>query len=337
MHPLVNHIHSIGMTFGLWFEPEMVSPDSDLFRSHPEWIMGDENQALGRGQLVLDISIKEVQEYLFARIDTLLNEYPIEYIKWDHNRVLPYPDASQTRALYGLLGRIREAHPSIEIESCSSGGGRIDYGILRHTQRVWLSDSNDALERLRIQHEALLWLPLSVTGSHVGPKVCHTSGRELSMSFRAWVAAQRHMGFEMDPRELTSKDKALLKSVTKWWKENRQWMKDARILRLPCTDNSIIAEIQINTDTDHFVVFAGQNSTSEFSSPVPLVLAGLDSKSMYNISLLNKKEIKSLGKSEDGLLNNKLMLSGQYLMTQGLQLPKAFPANMMVIEGDKAA
>ena len=337
MHPLVNHIHSIGMTFGLWFEPEMVSPDSDLFRSHPEWIMGNENQVLGRGQLVLDISIKEVQEYLFARIDTLLNEYPIEYIKWDHNRVLPYPDASQTRALYGLLGRIREAHPSIEIESCSSGGGRIDYGILRHTQRVWLSDSNDALERLRIQHEALLWLPLSVTGSHVGPKVCHTSGRELSMSFRAWVAAQRHMGFEMDPRELTSKDKALLKSVTKWWKENRQWMKDARILRLPCTDNSIIAEIQINTDTDHFVVFAGQNSTSEFSSPVPLVLAGLDSKSMYNISLLNKKEIKSLGKSEDGLLNNKLMLSGQYLMTQGLQLPKAFPANMMVIEGDKAA
>ena len=337
MHPLVNHIHSIGMTFGLWFEPEMVSPDSDLFRSHPEWIMGNENQVLGRGQLVLDISIKEVQEYLFARIDTLLNEYPIEYIKWDHNRVLPYPDASQTRALYGLLGRIREAHPSIEIESCSSGGGRIDYGILRHTQRVWLSDSNDALERLRIQHEALLWLPLSVTGSHVGPKVCHTSGRELSMSFRAWVAAQRHMGFEMDPRELTSKDKALLKSVTKWWKENRQWMMDASILRLPCTDKSIIAEIQINTDTDHFVVFAGQNSTSEFSSPVPLALAGLDSKSMYNISLFNKKEIKSLGKSNKGLLTKKLRLSGQFLMTQGLQLPKVFPANMMVIEGDKVA
>ena len=157
------------------------------------------------------------------------------------------------------------------------------------------------------------------------------------MSFRAWVAAQRHMGFEMDPRELTSKDKALLKSVTKWWKENRQWMMDASILRLPCTDKSIIAEIQINTDTDHFVVFAGQNSTSEFSSPVPLVLAGLDSKSMYNISLFNKKEIKSLGKSNKGLLTKKLRLSGQFLMTQGLQLPKVFPANMMVIEGDKVA
>jgi alpha-galactosidase len=337
MHPLVNHIHSIGMTFGLWFEPEMVSPDSDLFRSHPEWILGDENQTLGRGQLVLDISIKEVQEYLFERINSLLYEYPIEYIKWDHNRVLPYPDASQTRSLYSLLSRIRESHPSIEIESCSSGGGRIDYGILRHAQRVWLSDSNDALERLRIQHEAILWLPLSVTGSHVGSKVCHTSGRELSMSFRAWVAAQRHMGFEMDPRELPSEDKALLKSVTKWWKENRQWMMDASILRLPCTDKSIIAEIQINTDADHFVVFAGQNSTSEFSSPVPLALAGLDSKSMYNISLFNKKEIKSLGKSEEGLLTNKFILSGQFLMTKGLQLPKAFPVNMMVIEGDKVA
>ena len=337
LHPLIKHIHSTGMTFGLWFEPEMVSPDSDLFRSHPDWIMGEASQSLGRGQYVLDISIKKVQEYLFERIDSLLNEYPIEYIKWDHNRVLPYPDASQTRALYSLLGDLREAHPGLEIESCSSGGGRIDYGILGHTQRVWLSDSNDALERLRIQHEAVLWLPPSVTGSHVGPKVCHTSGRELPISFRAWVAAQRHMGFEMDPRELSSEDKLILKSVTQWWKENRDWMMNANILRLPCIDKSVIAEIQMNSNGDHFVVFAGQNVASELSSSAPLVLAGLESQSMYNISLLNKKEIKSLGKLQQGLMTKKLKLSGQYLMTKGLQLPKVFPANMMVIEGEKAA
>ena len=107
--------------------------------------------------------------------------------------------------------------------------------------------------------------------------------------------------------------------------------------RLPCIDKSVIAEIQVNSKGDHFVVFAGQNAASELSSSAPLVLAGLDSKSMYNISLLNTKEIKSLGKSEEGLLTKKLMLSGQFLMTQGLQLPKVFPANMMVIEGDKAA
>lgn len=337
MHPLVKHIHSNGMTFGLWFEPEMVSPDSDLFRSHPEWILGDISQTLGRAQYVLDISINEVQEYLFERIDSILNEYPIEYIKWDHNRVLPYPDASQTRALYSLLDRIRESHSGLEIETCSSGGGRIDYGILEHTQRVWLSDSNDALERLRIQHEALLWLPIHVTGSHVGPKVCHTSGRELPMSFRAWVSAQRHMGFEMDPKELSTEDKVILKSVTQWWKKNREWMMSANILRLPCIDKTVIAEIQVNLQGDHFVVFAGQSSASELSSSVPLVLDGLDSKSMYNISVHNKKEIKSLGKSDEGLMNKNLMLSGQFLMTKGLQLPKVFPANMLVIEGDKAA
>ena len=335
--PLISHIHSLEMSFGLWFEPEMVSPDSNLYRQHPEWIMGHKDQALGRGQLVLNISIKDVEDYLFEKISALLTEYPIDYIKWDHNRVLPYPDASQTRSLYVLLRRIRLAHPNLEIESCSSGGGRIDYGILEHTQRVWLSDSNDAIERLRIQHEAILWLPTSITGSHVGPKVCHTSGRELPIAFRAWVAAQRHMGFEMDPRELSSSDKTLLKAVTSWWKENRQWMRDANILRLPCIDKSVTAEIQINSIENHFVVFAGQNASSGFSSPVPLVLAGLDSMAMYNVSLHNKNHINSLGKSKGGLLQKTLKLSGQFLMSHGLQLPKVFPANMMVIEGDKAA
>ena len=216
-------------------------------------------------------------------------------------------------------------------------GGRIDYGILKNTQRVWLSDSNDALERLRIQHEAILWLPSSVTGSHVGPKVCHTSGRELSMSFRAWVAAQRHMGFEMDPRELSPKDKTILKNVTAWWKDNRQWLQGADILRLPCSDKSVTAEIQIDLDSNRFVIFVGQNSASEFSSPVPLVLAGLEPLSMYNIALRNKNEISSLGKIKEGLLSKNLKLSGHFLMNHGLQLPKAFPANMLVIEGDKAA
>ena len=337
LSPLVDHIQSLGMTFGLWFEPEMVSPDSDLYRQHPNWIMGDEDQLLGRGQLVLDISLEEVQDYLFERVSALLEIYPIEYIKWDHNRVLPYPDASKTRSLYLLLNRIRNSHPEVEIESCSSGGGRIDYGILRYAQRVWLSDSNDALERLRIQHEALLWLPISVTGSHVGPKICHTSGRELSMSFRAWVAAQRHMGFEMDPRELNSQDKDLLKSVTTWWKANRQWMVEASIFRLPSIDESVMAEIQVNTSLDHFVVFAGQSISSKFSSPTPLLLEGLNPMTMYNVSLVNKKEINSLSKLEEGLLTKTLKLSGQYLMTQCIQLPKVFPANMLVIEGDIAA
>jgi alpha-galactosidase len=129
----------------------------------------------------------------------ILSAYAIEYVKWDHNRVLPMPDANQTRGTYALLDRLREAHPNAKIESCASGGGRIDFGILSRTHRVWLSDSNDALERLRIQHNAAIFLPMAFTGSHVGPRKCHTSGRVLDTRFRAWVAAQRHMEFEMDP------------------------------------------------------------------------------------------------------------------------------------------
>jgi alpha-galactosidase len=337
LHPLISHIHSLGMSFGLWLEPEMINPDSDLYRQHPDWVMGHKDQLLGRHQMVLNMSLPEVGEYLFEQISTLLNEYPIEYIKWDHNRVLPYPDAEQTRRVYDLLRRIRESKPKLEIESCASGGGRIDFGILRHTQRVWLSDSNDAIERLRIQHEAILWLPAYITGSHVGPQICHTSGRVLPLAFRAWVAAQRHMGFEMDPRELTPQDTTKLKQIISWWKDNRQWMKNATVLRLPSTDKSIIAEIQINTQTGHFVVFAGQHSVSLFSSPVPLALAGLEPQSMYSVFLYNNDETDSLSKTDDALFHKALSLSGQFLMNHGLQLPKSYPAHMFVIEGEKVA
>lgn len=209
--PLIDHIISEGMSFGLWFEPEMINPDSDTYRANPDWVLGPADQILGRQQMVLDMSMAAVQDYLFARIDSLLKAYDISYIKWDHNRVLPLPDVAQTEGTYALLDRLRRENPNVEIESCSSGGGRIDYGILGRTHRVWLSDSNDALERLRIQHEAALFLPAIVTGSHVGPRQSHTSGRTIDIRFRAWVAAQRHMGFEMDPRELNDEEASVLK------------------------------------------------------------------------------------------------------------------------------
>ena len=134
------------------------------------------------------------------------------------------PDAAQTRGSYALIDRLREAYPDVEIESCASGGGRIDFGILGRTHRVWLSDGNDAVERLTMQHDAAIFLPMAVTGSHVGPRTCHTSGRTIDIRFRAWVAAQRHMGFELDPRELKREEKRVLGKVIRWWKENRDWI-----------------------------------------------------------------------------------------------------------------
>jgi alpha-galactosidase len=203
--PLVDHVQALGMRFGIWFEPEMVNFESDLYRTHPDWVLGPATQPSGRNQHVLDLSRPGVADYLFDAISGILSQYPVDYVKWDHNRVLTGGRPAQTYALYQLLARLNEAFPVVEIETCASGGGRIDYGILAHTTRVWLSDSNDANERLRMQHEASRWLPPEFQGSHVGPRHCHTSGRVLPMGFRAWVAAQRHMGFEMDPRELTGR------------------------------------------------------------------------------------------------------------------------------------
>ena len=308
LHPLIEHVHGLGMTFGIWFEPEMINEDSDIHRAHPNWVLGSEDQTLGRQQKALNMALPEVRDYLYDRMSTILRDHQIDYIKWDHNRVLPMPDASQTRGSYALIDRLRAEFPHVEIESCASGGGRIDFGILQRTQRVWLSDSNDALERLRIQHDAALFLPLSVTGSHVGPRHCHTSGRNLDISFRAWVAAQRHMGFEMDPRELDETEAAVLTEVTSWWKHNRAWMQTADILRLDSADPAVIAEQQLARKKDRFVVFAGKAATSAQIAPRPLRLTALEPNAMYQINLTNRNTLHRLSRGTTALKEDALEL-----------------------------
>ncbi|MDZ4095432.1 MAG: alpha-galactosidase, partial [Paracoccaceae bacterium] len=331
--PLATHVQRLGMSFGLWFEPEMVNPDSDLFRAHPDWMLGPRDQVTGRGQMVLNMALPAVRDHLFAAISALLTENAIDYIKWDHNRLLPLVDAAQTTGVYDLLDRLRATHPGVEIESCASGGGRIDAGILARTQRVWLSDSNDAVERLAMQHAAALFLPAAVTGSHVGPRQSHTSGRVLSMSFRAWVAAQRHMGFEMDLRELTGAESATLAAVTRWWKDNRDWMMAGSILRLDAADPAVTAEMQIAADGARFVLFAGQAATSVQSLPRALRLTGLDPAARYRVALRNPEDLPPQSRGPNMLKAGPLVLSGQFLMMQGLLLPLAWPCSMQVLEG----
>ncbi|MDO6590201.1 alpha-galactosidase [Loktanella sp. D2R18] len=333
--PLIDHVHGLGMTFGIWFEPEMINQDSDLCRAHPEWVLGPADQIAGRQQHVLNLAMPDVRTYLYDHITAILRDNDIDYIKWDHNRVLPAPDAAQATGTYALLARLRADFPLVEIESCASGGGRIDFGILSRTQRVWLSDSNDAIERLRIQHDAALFLPSAVTGSHVGPRVCHTSGRTLDITFRAWVAAQRHMGFEMDPRELEAREIAVLSEVTSWWKTNRDWMRLADILRLDSADPAVTAEQQLAVDGGRFVVFAGKAATSEQIAPRPLRLTALDPAAIYRISLKNRAEISTLSRGTTALKDQTLELSGAYLMHHGITLPWSFPERMWVVEGTR--
>jgi alpha-galactosidase len=336
LHPLIRHVHSLGMSFGLWFEPEMVNPNSDFYRANPDWMLGPLDQTTGRGQMVLNLALPDVQENLFRQVSAVLAEYPIDYVKWDHNRLLPLVDAAQTRGVYALIDRLRAAHPGVEIESCASGGGRIDAGILARTHRVWLSDSNDALERLRMQAEAAPFLPSCITGSHVGPRHCHTSGRVLPMAFRAWVAAQRHMGFEMDLRELTGEEAMVLGRVTSWYKANRAWMMAGTILRLDSDDPAVTAEMQMAADGERFVVFAGQAETSRQILPRPLRLTGLEPDALYTVSLLNPEDAPRQSRGPNALKSGPLTLTGQMLMTRGILLPVAWPATMWVVEGLKA-
>ena len=335
LHPLIAHVHRLGMTFGLWFEPEMVNPDSDLMRAHPDWMLGPADQVAGRHQMVLDLSKPEVREYLFHAVSEILGEYDIDYIKWDHNRLLPVVDAAQTRGIYELLAALRRAHPRVEIESCASGGGRVDAGILAHTQRVWLSDSIDGIERLRMQHDAALFLPAAVTGSHVGARRSHTAGRVLPMSFRAWVAAQRHFGFEMDLRTLTEDEAATLKAVTAWWKANRAWMMSETIHRIDSDDPSVVAEVQMAADGNRFVLFAGQEETSAQILPRPLRLVGLESDARYRVRLVNPDDAPPQSRGMNAIKTGELTLSGRALMQRGLLLPVAWPATLWVVEGER--
>ncbi|MCX7275715.1 MAG: alpha-galactosidase [Burkholderiales bacterium] len=218
--PLIAHVHSLGMEFGLWVEPEMVNPDSELFRAHPDWALQVAGRALvlGRNQLVLDVARPEVGQYLFDKLHALLTAHPIAYLKWDMNRTFAQAVGldgrvamrSQITAWYALLRRLRTAHPQLEIETCASGGGRADLGALRYTQRLWTSDNNDAVSRVTIQSGAARLFPLELMGSHVGPAPAHATGRSQSMDFRCAVACFGHMGVEADVRQLPDTDRATL-------------------------------------------------------------------------------------------------------------------------------
>ncbi len=348
LHPLIEHVERHGMTFGLWVEPEMISPLSELAKAHPEWIIApaDYEPILGRQQHVLDLSNEAVADYLLERLSALLTEYRIDYLKWDMNRDLALAlDAEghalghrQIVALYALLSRLRKQHPVVEIESCASGGARFDYGILRHTQRVWLSDSNDAHERWRMQQAAQAFLPPEIVGSHVGPRICHTSGRQLSMAFRAAVAMTGHMGFEMDLDELTDSETRSLAAATAFYKTHRSLLHTGRQYRLMTPDWIALAQMTVSPDQSQFLLFHGTVAVDPNEAPRLLNLQGLDPECRYRVRIANL-EILSEGcmRGWVSLLADPagLVLAGATLMRAGIGLPLLFPDTMLILEGHK--
>lgn len=345
--PLIDHVENLGMTFGIWFEPEMVNSDSDLARAHPDWIIASHGRETltARNQLVLDFSNPAVSEHIFHAMDAILATHKIDYIKWDMNRDLVLAVdrdghgllRRQTVAVYALMKRLTDKYVDLEIESCASGGGRIDYGILHHTHRVWLSDSNDAHERWMMQNAALQFLPPEIVGSHVGPRHCHTSGRTLSMSFRAAVAASAHMGFEMDMRELTEGEQTELRHWTHFYKVNRALLHSGRQYRLDTPTPETIAHMTVSTDKKQFILFSGSLESYRDETVHALRLAGLDPEMRYHLTLVNSEQMadRATRHFTSPLVSDKgLTLSGSALCQAGVVLPFCFPQTMWVISAN---
>lgn len=344
--PVIEHVNKLGMEFGLWFEPEMVNPDSNLFRAHPDWILSTPpNDDVGfRNQLVLDLTRQDVFDYLYERLHSLLSEYNIGYIKWDMNRDINQPGDQyfqpavhrQTHALYRLLDELRSAHPEVEIESCSSGGGRADYGVLQRTDRVWTSDSNDALERLKIQKGFSYFFPAEIMGSHVGPRECHITHRHINMSMRASVVLFGHMGMEMDLRELTDDEKVELKAMVDLYKKHRPLIHSGELYRLSLPDYAMGTGIVASDKSEALFCYSLIRSHTA-GLPDQLRFEGLDPQTVYKLQVVwpirsgDFWPKSSIFNFETNLPKmDGRCFSGEALMNLGNQLPRLAPNSSLI-------
>ena len=341
--PLIDHVQANGMEFGLWVEPEMVNPDSDLYRAHPDWILraGAAPLLLARNQLVLDLTRPEVEEYLFDCIDGLLSQNAISYLKWDMNRAISQPGGTsgrvvthhQTLALYQLLARIRRAHPTVEIESCASGGGRADFGILAHTDRIWTSDSNDALDRLRIQNGFSLFFPAELMGAHVGPKDCHITGRSINMATRAGLALFGHMGIEANLLTMQECEKTELKAAVALHKQHRQLIHSGDLVRLESGNNENSFGV-ISADQDEALFSYALLDSHHNSAPGRLCFRGLDPEAQYEINIVWPLQPTSISTSILDVINGAV-INGDALANFGVQLPIMLPQSLLIFHLQK--
>ncbi len=324
LEPLVAHVRGLGMQFGLWFEPEMVNPDSRLFRDHPEWVLADPGRlpALYRHQLVLDLSLPAVHDYLLERIDALVTEHSIDFLKWDHNRDLaeaPHVHR-QTHAAYRLLDTLRAKHPGLEIESCSSGGARVDLGILERTDRVWTSDTNDPIDRQLIQRWTGLLLPPELIGAHVGPARAHITKRTTDLEFRCGTALFGHAGIEADLTELDSGELDTLRAWIALYKRTRGLLHTGRVVTLDGVDGTACAHGVVARDGSHALFSYAQLASAISATPIRLRIPGMISGKRYTVATV-------LGRKRDDVL-----ITGRALETVGLPLPRLNPAELLVLE-----
>lgn len=338
--PLIAAVRARGLDFGLWVEPEMVNPDSDLARSQPGWLMrrSDGAPLLMRHQHVLEVARPEVAAHLFAALDALLRAHPIAYLKWDMNRDLTEPAADgaagaerHTRALYALLARVRAAHPAVEIETCASGGGRADWGILGLTDRVWASDTNDALDRLRIDRWTALAVPLAALGVHVGPERGHITGRRLGLDLRAHVALFGHFGLELDLRELDADARARLAAHIAAYKTHRALIHGGRYLHLETHEADHLADAVAAPDGAEMLVRVVRTGSQALGRALSLRLPMCDPARRYRIRPLRPLSRSVAESLSPGLAEGGVAVSGALLRAAGLTLALPRPETSLVL------
>ena len=317
---LVSEVNKLGLKFGLWFEPEMVSRDSELFRAHPDWCLQipGRTRSEGRWQLVLDFSRPEVVEHIFNEMCAVLDSANIEYIKWDANRhltevasaVLPPERQKEVfhrymLGVYSLHERLIARYPELLIEGCSGGGGRFDAGMLYYVPQIWTSDNSDAIERLKIQYSTSLFFPCSTMGAHVSDVPNHQTGRITPFFTRGVVAMSGTFGYELDLNKMTEEERKMIRTQVGEYHRFNHLVSGGDLYRLisPFDDPHQTIWMTVAKDKSEFLLNYVQSRVLPCGPQLSVKLRGLDAGRSYINSADGKK------------------YSGEFLMKAGFPLP----------------
>ena len=349
---LIDHVHSTGMDFGLWVEPEMVNPNSDLYRAHPDWVMNfpGRQRTESRNQLVLNLARPEVKEYISNFLEKLVSENDIAFLKWDYNRnwsepgwpeaavgsTTSNPDLVAQKAiyvrymdnLYDILAKLRAKHPKLEIESCSGGGGRVDLGILRFTDEVWPSDNTDALDRLNLQDGFTHAYAPETMAAWVTDVPNYLDKRNIPLQFRFLVAMQGALGIGSNLLKWTPEEMATATSLTAFYKSIRATVQHGNLYRLQTPEDSESSSVEYVAQNgaqpgSQAVVFAYLHSQHYGLAQSLIRVKGLDPQSKYRVRSLDPDKYTG----ED-------TVSGAVLMGRGIEVSLAgdYDSTAVVLE-----
>jgi alpha-galactosidase len=333
--PIVDLVNDLGMDFGLWVEPEMVNPDSELCRARPDWVLADDPQRapLGRNQLVLDLSRPDVRDHLVGAVSSLLDGHRIAHLKWDHNRdvVTPRPH-SHARGLDEVIARIRASHPEVVVESCASGGGRIDAGIARHAARFWTSDSIDALDRLRIGRGTARVVPPEMLGAHVGAPTCHTTGRRHRLGFRALSALPWWFGIEWNLLEASESELEGLARAVAVHKRYRPLLHTADTVFIDHPDPDLHLHAAVAPDRREALLIVARTANGPRHDSAPLRVPSLDPDLTYSVEPVDLGHLRwAPHRSLPDWVGKGTRATGAHLEHVGLPAVPLLPASGIVV------